>query len=173
VVNLDDPEMCLKVCFQCAKLFQRVMPVTFENLTIAQHKDTLQYATIRGGGYRPSIRRFHVGDYVYLQQITSTTLDVTAGHTILRVQEVLAFGVFMLEGRDNVVWKDHVRNCAPCHLQNVDGTVDPSLAMIQVGLKCMLCGSKGGAARMLVCDKCSKGWHVACMTPPMDVVPAR
>ncbi len=51
VVNFDDPEMWLRVCSQRAELFQRVMPVAFENLAIAQHKDTLQYATIRGGGY--------------------------------------------------------------------------------------------------------------------------
>jgi len=85
VVNLDDSEMWLKVCFQRAELFRRVMPVTFENLAIAQHRDTLRYAIIWGGGYRPLIRRFHVGDYVYLQQIAPTTLDVTAGRTILRV----------------------------------------------------------------------------------------
>ncbi len=66
VVNLDDPEMQLKVCCQRVKLFQRVMLTTFENLAIAQHRDTLKYATIRGGGYQPSIRMFHVGDYVYL-----------------------------------------------------------------------------------------------------------
>jgi hypothetical protein len=171
VVNLDDSEMWLKVCSQRAELFRRVMPAAFKNLAIAQHKDTLRYAIIRGGGYRPSIRRFHVGDYVYLQQTTPTTLDVTAGRTILRVREVLASGVLMLEGHDGVVWKDHVRNCAPCHLPNVDGTVDPSLAMVRAGLKCMLCGSKGGAAHMLVCDRCYRGWHMACMTPPMDVVP--
>jgi hypothetical protein len=131
----------------------------------------LWYVIIRGGGYRPSIRRFHVGDYVYLQQIALTTLDVTAGHTILRVREVLASGVFMLEGRDGVVWKDHVRNCAPCHLPNVDGRVDPSLAVIRAGLRCMLRGFRGGAAHVLVCDRCSRGWHMSCMTPPMDVVP--
>ncbi len=85
VVNLDDPEMWLKVCCQHAELFQRVMPAVFENLTIVQHKDTLRYAIIQGGGYRPSIRKFHVGDYVYLQQTAPTTLDVTAGRTILRV----------------------------------------------------------------------------------------
>jgi hypothetical protein len=51
VVNLDDLEMWLKVCFQCVKLFRRVMPTTFENVAIVQHMDTLQYATIRGGGY--------------------------------------------------------------------------------------------------------------------------
>jgi hypothetical protein len=66
VVNLDDSEMWLTVCSQRAELFRKVMPAAFENLAIAQHMDTLRYATIRGGGYRPSIHRFHVGDYVYL-----------------------------------------------------------------------------------------------------------
>ncbi len=77
----------------------------------------------------------------------------------------------MLEGRDGVVWKDHVRNCAPCHFPNVNGIVDPNLAVIWARLRCMFCRSKGGTTHMLVCDRCSKGWHMACMTPPMDVVP--
>ncbi len=59
------------------------MLVVFENLAIAQHRDTLQYAIIRGGGYQPLIHRFHVGDYVYLQHTTPTTLDVTASRIIL------------------------------------------------------------------------------------------
>jgi hypothetical protein len=54
------------------------MPMALENLSIAQHRDTLRYATIRGGGYRPQVRRFQPGDYVYLQQTAPTTLDVTA-----------------------------------------------------------------------------------------------
>jgi hypothetical protein len=83
VVNLDDPKMWLRVCSQRVELFRKVMPTTFENFAIAQHRDTLRYAIIRGGSYRPSIRRFHVGDYVYLQQTAPTTLDVTAGRTIL------------------------------------------------------------------------------------------
>jgi hypothetical protein len=66
VVNLDDREMWLKVCSQRAELFQKVMQAAFENLAIAQHRDTLRYAIIQGGGYQPSIRRFDVGDYVYL-----------------------------------------------------------------------------------------------------------
>jgi hypothetical protein len=51
VVNLDDPKMWLRVCFQRAELFRRVMPVVFENLAITQHRDTLQYAIIWVGGY--------------------------------------------------------------------------------------------------------------------------
>jgi len=39
-------------------LFQHVMRMAMENLAIAQHWDTLCYATICGGGYRPQIQRF-------------------------------------------------------------------------------------------------------------------
>ncbi len=41
VVNLDDSKMWLRVCYQHAEFFQRVMPTAFENLAIAQHRDTL------------------------------------------------------------------------------------------------------------------------------------
>jgi hypothetical protein len=68
---------------QRADLFKRVMPMALENLSIAQHRDTLRYAMIRGGGYRPHVRRFRPGNYVYLQQTAPTTLDVTAGRVIL------------------------------------------------------------------------------------------
>ena len=76
------------------------MPMALENLSIAQHRDTLRYATIRGGGYRPQVRRFTPGDYVYLQQAAPTTLDVTAGRVILRIREVKNSEVIVLEGRD-------------------------------------------------------------------------
>ncbi|CAM6017092.1 unnamed protein product, partial [Sphagnum balticum] len=69
------------------RLVSRCM-VCDRTLATVQHMDTLRYAIIRGGSYRPSIRRFHVGDNVYLQQTTSMTLDVMAGRTILRMREV-------------------------------------------------------------------------------------
>jgi len=39
-----------------------------------------------------------------------------------------------------------VHNCAPYHLPNVDEQIDPSLAVIPVGLWCMLCGQSIGIA---------------------------
>jgi hypothetical protein len=145
--------------------------MALENLSIAQHRDTLRYATIRGGGYRPQVRRFQPGDYVYLQQTAPTTLDVTAGRIILRVCEVLGSGVLLLEGRDGKFWKDHTRNCAPCHLPHIDGTVHPGTSHISTGLKCRLCGSPKRAATMVICDVCSTGWHLECLTPPLLEVP--
>ncbi len=171
VVQFDNLDLWFQVCSERAELFRRVMPMAFQNLSIAQHHDKLMYATIRGGGYRPSIRRFSPGDFVYLQQVAHTTLDVVAGRTILRVREVLPSRVLLLEGCDGMVWKDHVRNCAPCHLPNIDGTVDPTVAVVPAGLKCMLCGLASGAATMLVCNSCSRGWHMSCLRPLVEHIP--
>jgi hypothetical protein len=131
----------------------------------------LRYATIRGGGYRPQVRRFQPGDYVYLQQTAPTTLDVTAGRIILRVREVLGSGVLLLEGRDGKFWKDHTRNCTPCHLPHIDGMIHPGTSHISAGLKCRLCGSPKRAATMVICDVCSTGWHLEYLTPPLLEVP--
>jgi hypothetical protein len=68
-----------------------------------------------------------------MQQITLTILDVTPRRVVLCVWKVLPFGV-LLEGQDGQTWKDHVHNCAPCHLPNVDGQMDASLIMVLTSL---------------------------------------
>ncbi len=79
----------------------RVMPMIMENLAIAQHQNTMRYAIVFGGGYRPWVWRFEPKDYVYLQQTTPTTLDVTMRHVILHVQKVLlSRTLLMLKGQD-------------------------------------------------------------------------
>jgi hypothetical protein len=50
LANMDNPDTWALVSEQRAELFKRVMPMALENLSIAQHRDTLRYATIRGGG---------------------------------------------------------------------------------------------------------------------------
>ena len=75
------------------------MPIAMDNLSIAQHRDTLRYARIRSGVYRPQLRRFRQGDYVYLQCEVTTTLDVRAGRTILQVKEVFPNSLFCWKTR--------------------------------------------------------------------------
>jgi hypothetical protein len=58
----------------------------------------------------------------------------------------------------------------PFYRPNVDDTIDPSLAIVPAGLKCMLYGLASGAATMLVCDSCSRGWHMWCLTPPLEKI---
>jgi hypothetical protein len=67
VVDLDSPTTWAKVIAERAALFKRVMPTAMENLAIAQHRNTLRYAHTRGGSYKPKVKQFDVGDYVYLQ----------------------------------------------------------------------------------------------------------
>jgi hypothetical protein len=67
VVDLDSPTTWAKVIVERAVLFRRVMPMAMENLSIAQHRNTLRYAHTRGGSYKPKVRQFDVGDFVYLQ----------------------------------------------------------------------------------------------------------
>jgi hypothetical protein len=117
------------------------------------------------------VHRFCPRDYIYLQQTTPTTLDVTAGRIILRVREVLGSGVLLLEGCDGKLWKDHTWSCAPCHLPYIDGMAYPSTSHIPAGLRCGLCGSAKRAATMVICDICSTGWHLECLIPPLLEVP--
>jgi len=68
VVDLDSPSTWAKVITERVVLFKRVMPMAMENLSIEQHWDTLRYAHTWGGSYKPKIRQFDVGDFVYLQR---------------------------------------------------------------------------------------------------------
>ena len=97
VVDLDDLEVWAQTLQDRAA---KAMPMALENLAIAQHRDTLRYARIRSGAYRPQLRRFKVGDYVYLQREAPMTLDVKAGRIILRVKDILPSSVLLLEGKD-------------------------------------------------------------------------
>ena len=58
VVDLDDPEIWAETLQDWAEYFRKAMPMALENLAIAQHRDTLRYARIRSGAYRPQLRRF-------------------------------------------------------------------------------------------------------------------
>jgi hypothetical protein len=44
------------------------MLMTMENLAIVQHQNTLCYATIQGGDYWLGVRKFELGDYLYIKQ---------------------------------------------------------------------------------------------------------
>jgi hypothetical protein len=90
--------------------------MAMENLFIAQHRDTLWYAHTRGDSYKPKVRQFYVGDFVYFQQKPNDTLNISFGRTILNNKAIKPLGVFELQGADENTIRDHSKNCAPCHL---------------------------------------------------------
>jgi hypothetical protein len=59
--------------------------MAMENLSIAHDRDTLRYAHTRGGSYKPKVRQFDIGDFVYFQWQPNDILDTSSNRTILRM----------------------------------------------------------------------------------------
>ena len=170
-VDLDSPEIWLQVITERAKVFAREMPMAMRNLQIAQHRDQLRYATTRGGSYRPRQRKFEIGDYVYIRRQQQTTLDTATNPRVLRVKSIQDNGILELQGADARVIKENMKNCAPCLLPDVDGSVDPLRATITDSVACEVCQRADGEDTMLLCDQCNKGYHMECMVPALTEVP--
>lgn len=172
-LRFDDPEAVLDSVIDRATLLKHVMPMALDNLAIAQRRDTLRYATVRSGGYRPAVHDLAVGDYVYIRAPASqdsNTLSLAVNDEIYRVVELLPTGVARLQGKDGRTMPENVRNLAPCHLSTIDGTVDPTLAHPDVDtieIPCEICNSiehnPQDRVIMLLCDHCNTGWHLHCM----------
>jgi hypothetical protein len=77
------------------------MSIAMEKLGIVQHWHMLCYATIQGGGYWPWVYRFELWDYVYLQQTTSTMLDVIMRCVIYFCVEGVTLAMLLLERQDD------------------------------------------------------------------------
>ncbi len=88
-MDLDSPATWAKVIVKRAALFKKVMPMAMENLSIAQHRDTLRYVHTRGGSYKPKVRQFDVGDFVYFQRQPNDILNTSFSRIILRIKACL------------------------------------------------------------------------------------
>jgi len=172
VVDLDSPTTWAKVIAERAALFRKVMPMAMENLSIAQHRDTLRYAHTRGGSYKPKAKQFDVGDFVYFQRQPNDTLDTSSSRTILRIKAIRPSGVLELQGADGRTIQDHLKNCAPCHLPNLDPTIITSTWIPPLDYPCQVGQKIDDADQMLLCDNCNGGYHLFCFKPELTQVPA-
>ncbi|GAQ92808.1 protein with retrovirus polyprotein and ribonuclease H-like superfamily protein and FYVE/PHD zinc finger superfamily [Klebsormidium nitens] len=131
-------------------------------------RDTLRYAYTRSGNFKPKLKRFEVGDLVYLRRESTNSMEPDTGRIILRVKQLLGTGRLLLEGRDQKTIREHVENCAPCHHPNIDLYQDPALADNQEkDQACEVCGLVDVTRRtgpMPLCDNCDSGWHMKCLT---------
>jgi hypothetical protein len=113
--------------------------MAMENLSIAQHQDTLRYAHTQGGGYKPKVRQFDVGDFVYFQRQTNDTLDTSSSRTILKIKAIRPSSVLELQGVDeHTIW-DHSKNYMPYHLPNLDPTIITSTWIPPFDHPCQVC----------------------------------
>jgi len=144
-----------------------------DNLRIAQHRDKLRYAKLRSGAYTPQLRRYLAGDYVWVRKQHKAGLDIAAKQLILRVQEVRASGVLILQGRCGTLRAVHVSQCAPCHLPDIDPQIDWSLGKPPPAAVCEQCGEDDSEqqGQLIFCDNCNNGWHLGCHRPTLSSQP--
>jgi hypothetical protein len=165
-------EQAAEYVLQRAELLRKHCAIAFENLRVAQHRDTLRYQQVRSGLYQPPTVKFAVGDFVYVRRRTVVnSLQSEARPGVYRVLEMLPTGVLVLQGRCGGTMKVNVAECAPCHLTNINPVLDPQLQQVEADFPCELCGSPDDEEVMLICDGCFKGYHIYCLQPPLAAVP--
>jgi hypothetical protein len=177
-VDFDDAEAAATELLHRRALMRKNMVMAGENLAIAQERDTLRYAQVRDGQYLPRVRVFQEGDYVYLKPATRVCEHMKGSGLVLdveprklRVVKAKQDGTVELIGRDGGRMTVNASNLTLCHLPDIDGTIDLSMAYVEDDLACEGCHSPYHEADMLVCDNCLEGWHIWCLTPPLDKVP--
>ncbi len=69
------------------------------------------------------MRQFDVDDLVYPQRQPNDTSNTSFGHTILKIKAIMPSCVLELQGANERTIRDHSKNCAPCHLPNLDPTI--------------------------------------------------
>jgi hypothetical protein len=141
--------------------------MAMENLSIAQHRVTLWYAHTQGDSYKPKVRQFDVGDFVYLQQQPNDTLNTSFDGTILRIKAIKPSGVLELQRIDRHTIPNHSKNCVPYHLPNLDPTIITSTWIPPLDYPCQVCQMINDADYMLLCDNCNGGYHLFCLKPEL------
>lgn len=91
----------LKRVLRITKVFDTEKPLSkldlaSETFNIAQERDSLHYSSISGADFQ-TFQKFHVSDYLYLQQSALTTLDVLANRINLRVHEIILYETWILK----------------------------------------------------------------------------
>jgi len=171
-IDYEDESAAAEDLQQRQRWVQQHMPEALENLKIAQHRDQKRYAVVRSASYQPRIYRFQPGDYVYVQQLQRhSTLQPHAKPVILRVVQVESTGVLRLEGKCGRTASVRQEHCAPCHLPNIDGVLDPVLVNDWDRLVCEVCNKAAPESKLLLCDMCNSGYHMQCLQPPVSAVP--
>lgn len=153
-------------------LFRRFNIVAGDNLKIAQHRDQLRYASLRSGGHRRRTYHFRPGDFVWVKRKGNTALEMKA-RGIYQVVEVRDTGVLILKGSCGTLFSEHMQFVGPCHVtpENIGAPVDLSVDVPAADLPCEICQLASDGELMLICDHCSTGWHMFCLSPPLESVP--
>ena len=103
---------------------------------------------------------------------TKGTSDNATHPGVLLLTKVRDSGVLELQGGDGVRICEQIKNVAHCPVPVLDPTVDASRIERVDPIHCRECGRRGDEERMVLCDVCNEGYHIWCLTPSLDRVPA-
>ena len=174
----EDPGTLSMHLLRRADAVRRACAASGWNQMLAHRRDTLRYVTLHSGAYHPKLRRFEVGDYVYIKRysasgLSAAPLEWRVRPQVLRVAEVRPSGrVLRLMGKDGSTIDESVANCVPCHLPIVDEAIDSEQFRPDVDHPCAVCRLPDRWQQMVICETCRKGFHIDCLSPPLASVPA-
>jgi Integrase zinc binding domain/Integrase core domain/PHD-finger/C-5 cytosine-specific DNA methylase len=169
---LENPEQAAAYLIKRAEVLRQHCAIAGGNLRIAQHRDKLRYQRMRSGYYNTVTTKFTPGGAVYVRRPNvPTNLQGAVRPGIYAIREVRDSGTIVVNGRCGTLAEVHTTNCAPCHLPNLDLTIDPTLRDVPESHTCHNCGSPAREESMLVCDGCLRGYHLHCLEPPLSDVP--
>ena len=166
--DVEDENMMYKLITERAAVLRDAMPLAYERAVSEQRKQAIRFQRVRQRDLPPRQHRFRVGEYVYVSQRPVNTLDVRTSRRILRVRSIRPQGVLELEGADGQTVRVRMELCAPCRIPNLVTSSDG----VAADLECSICGSPSMADPMLLCDRCDRGYHIHCLTPPLEAVPS-
>jgi transposase InsO family protein len=171
-IDFDRENLAAGALVQRARWVEEMCIEAGGNLLIAQHRDSLRYAMVRQGDFKPSLLKFFLGQFVYVQRADKVpSLQIKARPNVLRIVEFRGSDTVVLQGKCGATTEQHITNLAPCHLPSIDPTIDPTLQRPPANWPCEVCRFPNKPGRMLLCDNCNTGWHLSCLNPPLRKVP--
>eukprot|EP00877_Chromochloris_zofingiensis_P012904 jgi/Chrzof1/7868/Cz02g39130.t1 len=171
-LSLQDTSVAAASLLKRAAAAERAGIIISSNLKIAQHRDSQRYAKVRGGGYLPRIYKYQPGDFVYVKRSNkNSTLQIAARLEIYQIVELRDSGAVIVRGKCGTTVSKHISQITPCHLPDIDPTINPALARNNPDLACEVCDNTDRESAMLLCDGCGAGYHIFCLEPPLGSVP--
>jgi hypothetical protein len=150
-----------------AKLFEQCVPMAMANSLIAQHRDTKRYERRydKNTGVYRSATEIKVGDFVYYERQAQSTLQMQFSPSVLLVVMILPNETLILQGKNGTTSKTNKERVGMCHLPNLSVEVSRKEDdEIHQDHPCEVCRLTTQDAQMLLCDICSTGWHLQCLT---------
>ncbi len=71
--------------------------------------------------------------------------------------------VLELQGANERTIQDHSKNCAPCHLPNLEPTIITLTWIPPLDYPCQVCQRTDGADQMLFYNNYNGGYHLFCL----------